>query len=101
MKKKIFCPNCNGHGFIAKCDENKAWSERCTECNGIGEIEVPMTHWDVFLSMSDEAVAGWLSKLVCHDCTTTFHCHECHPDDESCAEEILKWLKKEAKDGCL
>ena len=96
MKKKIFCPNCNGHGFIAKCNENQAWSERCTECNGIGEIEVPMTHWDVFRSMSDEAFAGWLSKLVYHNCATTFKCQDCHAEDEECAKEILKYLREEA-----
>ena len=38
MKKKVICPNCNGYGFIARCDSNKAWSERCAECNGTGEI---------------------------------------------------------------
>ena len=36
MKKKVVCPNCNGYGFIARCDSNKAWRERCAECNGIG-----------------------------------------------------------------
>lgn len=96
MKKKIFCPNCNGHGFIAKCNENQAWSEKCTECNGIGEIEVPMTHFDVFRSMSDEAFADWLSKLVYHNCATTFKCHDCHAEDEECAKEILKYLREEA-----
>lgn len=96
MKKKIFCPNCNGHGFIAKCNENQAWSEKCTECNGIGEIEVPMTHFDVFRSMSDEAFAGWLSKLVYHNCATTFKCYDCHAEDEECAKEILKYLREEA-----
>ena len=48
MKKKVVCPNCNGYGFIARCDSNKAWSERCAECNGIGEIEVPLTNGDLF-----------------------------------------------------
>lgn len=56
---------------------------------------------DLFRNGSDERNAQWLSKLVFHNCATTFECHECHPDDEGCAEEILKWLKKEAKDGCL
>lgn len=96
MKKKIFCPNCNGHGFIPKHDENKVWSEKCTECNGIGEIEVPMTHFDIFRSMSDEAFAGWLSKLVYHNCAATFKCHDCHAEDEECAKEILKYLREEA-----
>ncbi|MDY4577901.1 MAG: hypothetical protein SO471_08045 [Anaerobutyricum hallii] len=101
MKKKVVCPNCNGYGFIARCDSNKAWSERCAECNGIGEIEVPLTNGDLFRRRSDEDNAQWLSKLVFHNCATTFECQECHPDDEGCAEEILKWLKKEAKDGCI
>lgn len=101
MKKKIMCPNCNGHGFIAKCNDNQAWSEKCTECNGIGEIEVPLTNGDLFRCGSDERNARWLSKLVCHDCMATFQCQECHSEDEDCAEEILKWMQKEAKDGCL
>lgn len=101
MKKKVVCPSCNGYGFIARCDSNKALSERCAECNGIGEIEVPLTNGDLFRRRSDEDNAQWLSKLVFHNCAITFECQECHPDDEGCAEEILKWLKKEAKDGCI
>lgn len=101
MKKKIMCSNCNGYGFIGKCDENKAWSERCAKCNGTGEIEVPLTNGDLLRSGSDERNAQWLSKLVCHDCTAIFQCSECHPDDEGCAKEILKWMQKEAEDGCL
>lgn len=101
MKKKVVCPNCNGYGFIARCDSNKAWSERCAECNGTGEIEAPLTNGDLFCSRSDEMNALFLSKLVCHDCMSTFECEKCYPDDEGCAKEILKWLNKEAKDGCL
>lgn len=64
-------------------------------------LKCPLTNGDLFRNESDERNAQWLSKLVFHNCATTFECHECHPDDEGCAEEILKWLKKEAKDGCL
>ena len=30
------------------CDYNKAWSDKCPECNGIGEIEVTLTNGDLF-----------------------------------------------------
>ena len=105
MKKKIFCPKCGGHGFISHFKEYEgsctAWSERCLECDGNGEIEVSVANGDKLRYMSDEQIANWFSKLVCHDCATTFECDVCHSDDEDCAKEILKWLKKEAKDGCL
>lgn len=105
MKKRVFCPKCGGHGFITYFEEYKdscnAWSERCSECNGNGEIEVFVTNGDKLRSMSDEQIANWFSKLVCHNCATTFECNGCYSDDEDCAKEILKWLKKEVKDGCL
>lgn len=96
MKKKISCPACKGHGFISKFNDCSIWSEKCLECNGIGEIEVPMTNGDKFRSMSDEELASWFSKLVYHDCATTFRCFECHADDDGCAKEILKFIKEEA-----
>lgn len=105
MKKKVVCPKCEGNGYIGKYKINdygcSAWSERCIECDGIGEIEATLTNGDLFRSRSDEMNALFLSKLVCHDCMSTFECEKCHPDDEGCAKEILKWLNKEAKDGCL
>ena len=44
-------------------------------------------------TMSAQELAEFFASLVCHDCATTFQCTECHPDDEGCAREILKWLK--------
>ena len=55
-----------------------------------------MTNGDKFRSMSDEELATWFSKLVYHDCATTFRCFECHADDDGCAKEILKFIKEEA-----
>ena len=105
MKKKVVCPECDGNGYIGKYTVNEygcsAWSERCDECDGTGEIEVPLTNGDLFRSRSDEMNALFLSKIVCHNCMSTFECEKCYPDDEGCAKEILKWLNKEAKDGCL
>lgn len=105
MKKKVICPKCEGNGYISKYQINDygcyVWSERCVECDGAGEIEDQLTNGDLFRSRSDEMNALFLSKLVCHDCMSTFECEKCHPDDEGCAKEILKWLNKEAKDGCL
>ena len=45
--------------------------------------------------MSGQELAEFFASLVCHDCATTFQCEKCHPDDEGCAAEILKWLEKE------
>lgn len=105
MNKEIFCPKCGGCGFRSRFQENKdyctVWNELCSECNGSGKIYVPVTNGDKFRSMSDEQIANWFSKLVCHSCATTFECGECHSEDEDCAKEILKWLNKEAEDGCL
>ena len=43
MKKKVVCPKCEGNGYISKYEINdygcSAWSERCVECDGTGEIE--------------------------------------------------------------
>ena len=55
-----------------------------------------MNNFDMLCSMTDIQLAEFFSSLVCHDCATTFKCAECHPDDEGCAREILKWLKMEA-----
>ena len=96
MTKKISCPACDRHGFISKFNDYSIWSEKCLECNGAGEIEVPMTNGDKLHSMSNEELATWLSKLVQHDCATTFRYEDCHADDDSCAKEILKFLKEEA-----
>ena len=38
MKKKINCPTCGGFGFVSKFNDCSAWSERCEQCNGTGEI---------------------------------------------------------------
>lgn len=96
MTKKISCPACKGYGCIPKFNDYSIWSEKCLECNGAGEIEVPMTNGDKLHSMSNEELATWLSKLVYHDCATTFRCEDCHADDDGCAKEILKFLKEEA-----
>lgn len=54
MKKTIICPQCGGHGFNTKRSNYIIWSERCAQCNGTGEIEVPITNGDALRSMSDE-----------------------------------------------
>lgn len=95
MKKTIICPQCGGHGFNTKRNNYIIWSERCAQCNGTGEIEVPITNGDALRSMSDEDISYFFSKLVCHDCASIFHCKECHPDDDICAGEILKWIQDE------
>lgn len=95
MKKTTICPQCRGHGSITQWNDYSIWSERCTKCDGTGEIEVRMTHGDALRSMSDKEISYFFSKLVCHDCASTFHCKECHSDDDSCAGEILKWIQDE------
>lgn len=52
-----------------------------------------ITNKDNLQNMSDIELAEFFASLVCHDCQTTFQCAECHPDDEGCALEILKWLQ--------
>ena len=96
MKKTTICPQCRGHGFITQWSDYSIWSERCARCNGTGEIEVPIANRDALRSMSDEEISHFFSKLVRHDCALTFHCKECHPDDDICAGEILKWIQDKA-----
>ena len=93
MKKKTSCPKCKGNGFITQWSDYSTWNERCVQCNGTGEIEVPIANRDALRSMSDEEISHFFSNLICHDCASIFHCKECHPDDDSCASEILKWIQ--------
>ena len=66
MKKKIVCPECDGREYIPHVEtweyENglgggQAWNEKCTNCNGTGEIEIPMTNYDYIKSLSIEDMA--------------------------------------------
>ena len=66
MKKKIICPECDGRGYISHAETwsdgngiggGRAWSEPCVNCNGIGEVEVPMTNYDFIKSLTIEEMA--------------------------------------------
>lgn len=79
MKKKINCPTCGGSGFVAKFSSYSVWSERCEQCNGTGEIEVPFTIGDKIRSMSEwktverkqfNILCGNAQLLECPQCGT-------------------------------
>lgn len=102
MKKKISCPECKGHGFIGHFNENSVWSERCSECNGTGEIEVPFTRGDRIRSMSDEEIVGWVGthgidticELICgRECKAIATLDK--TSEEVCQEIVKDWLSKE------
>ena len=102
MKKKISCPNCDGHGFITKWSDYSIWSERCNECNGTGEVEVPFTIGDRIRSMSDEEIAAWLANNAVDTPCEIICGNECRAfkkkkktSEEACDDIIKEWLKKE------
>lgn len=63
LMKEIPCHVCNGHGFICKTSENKAWSEFCLYCHGTGIEKVPMTNADRIRTMNDEELLGCLLEF--------------------------------------
>ena len=102
MKKKINCPACGGHGFIAKFNDCSAWSECCEKCNGTGEIEVPFTIGDKIRSMSDEEIAAWLNAHVTDTVCDLICWNDCDAmatydktSDEVCKDLIKEKLAKE------
>ena len=102
MKKKISCPNCDGHGFITKWSDYSICSERCNECNGTGEVEVPFTIGDRIRSMSDEEIAAWLAnnavdtpcEIICGNECRAFNKQK-KTSEEACDDIVKEWLKKE------
>lgn len=102
MKKKISCPNCDGHGFITKWSDYSIWSERCNECNGTGEVEVPFTRGDRIRSMSDKELTEFISSfpvntlcdIVCNGNCKAFATLE-KDSDKVCEELMQKWLAEE------
>lgn len=60
--KKVVCSKCEGRGYILHYENFpegtcRAWNEPCSDCHGIGLIEVPMTNADWIRSMNDEELA--------------------------------------------
>lgn len=63
MNKRIPCKRCSGRGFInwtfSEGNTGTATSYICPDCNGSGDIVVPMTNADRIRAMSDEELAAW------------------------------------------
>lgn len=106
MKKKIICPECEGCGYITHVETweyedgtggGQAWSEPCANCNGTGEVEVPMTNYEYIRAMDIEDMAECLRML----CSNSDTCRGC--PIENCARSTystelwITWLKQEFK----
>lgn len=86
--KKVPCPECDGRGYVNKYSysedgtANGVSCYNCGNCNGTGEIEVPMTNLDWIKTMATaeevvdflkpctpEAMAMWCEHFDnCRDC---------------------------------
>lgn len=58
-----------------------------------------MTYGDLCRRITDEQLANLIDRnLTCSDCPAK---SECTFDQKTCYQEILNWLKKEAKEECI
>jgi len=66
MSKHIPCKRCSGKGYIyvtyIEGNTGTATSHICPDCNGSGNIVVPMTNADRIRAMSDEELAAWMAE---------------------------------------
>ena len=90
MNKHIPCKRCSGRGFInwtfSEGNTGTATSYICPDCNGSGNIVVPMTNADRIRAMSDEELAAWMA--------------ECNAYREYAnASQWLPWLQQPAEGG--
>ena len=92
--KNILCEECHGMGFISMVGENSIWSERCNECNGEGNIEVPITNFDK-ITESVESLAEFIDSLNLIDCNACVGKSICDCHIRDCKEVFIKWLQQE------
>ena len=66
MSKRTTCKRCSGKGYIyvtfSEGNTGTATSYICPDCNGSGNIVVPMTNADRIRAMSDEELAAWMAE---------------------------------------
>lgn len=96
LMKEIPCHVCNGHGFICKTSENKAWSEFCLYCHGTGIEKVPMTNADRIRTMNDDELSVFLWNFRLEDVATgkvgDFGPHMFR-------RRLKEWLQQPAEEG--
>lgn len=91
MTKEVTCPVCNGYGFTVITSESSILSHVCDNCNGSGELEVPMTNGDRIRSMADEELA-W--ELLAWRMEAVAKYHGVSSDFPNTQKTICEWLKK-------
>ena len=94
MNKRIPCKRCSGRGFInwtfSEGNTGTATSYICPDCNGSGDIVVPMTNADRIRAMSDEELAV---VIMCpYDME-----HPLCIQSPKCVDCCLKWLQHPAE----
>ncbi len=105
MKKRIFCPDCDGVGFHSEHFVNNdgtivTHTTKCETCNGERYITVPMTNADRIRAMSDEELAktiyGMQKDLCKHFAEAVGYTEPLEFDED--APDILDWLKQTAEE---
>ena len=116
MKKKIICTECDGRGYISHAETwsdgngvggGRAWSEPCVNCDGTGEVEVPMTNYDFIKSLNVEDMAEYFGvdrrphfpSSPCYVCEYDdgLFCGNDRCNDEYKKEVYKRWLNQEYK----
>lgn len=99
------CPYCGGYGYINQFEDVeggcRAWANECIACKGTGAILVPETNADRIRRMSDEELAGFISRIeigdfgpqvygktFCDMCKGQYECDDCR----------LWWLQQPAEE---
>lgn len=75
MKRITYCPSCNGLGHVSAVEATRSWSRTCSECQGKGVVEVPITNYErVLQDMTPEKLGAIFDYICdkwdgdCHDC---------------------------------
>lgn len=98
MTKTVTCPVCNGYGFTVTTSESSIQSHVCDNCNGSGELEVPMTNGDRIRSMADEELA-W--ELLTWRMEAVAKYHGVSSNFPNTQKTICEWLKQPVEESLM
>lgn len=111
MNKRIPCKRCSGRGFInwtfSEGNTGTATSYICPDCNGRGDIVVPMTNAERIRSMSDEELAERFTDATYYKASSFSSAEWAGPNGgtysqkDSAKSEWVKWLRQPAEEEQL